>query len=72
MNLSDKFLTFATDCKRMAKFTHTPEDKAVWRQMSERWLRCAELFEQETSAAHHSHSAKRHRTPARGWAHEGI
>jgi hypothetical protein len=72
MNPSEKFVTFAAECTLMAKFTHTPEDKAVWRRMSERWLRCAELYDQETAAAHYAHLAKRHRTLARGWGHEGI
>jgi hypothetical protein len=72
MNPSEKFVTLAAECKLMAKYTHSPKDKAVWRQMSERWLRCAELSDQETSAAHHSHLAKRHRTPTRDWAHEEI
>jgi len=72
MNPSEKFVTFAAECKLMAKFTHTPKDKAIWRQMAERWLRCAELSDQETSAAHYSHLAKRHRTPGRSEAHEGI
>jgi hypothetical protein len=72
MNPSEKFVTFAAECKLMAKFTHTPEDKAVWRRMAERWLRCAELSERETSAAHHAYLAKRQRTTARGWTHEGI
>ena len=72
MNPSERFVTFAAECEVMAKWAHTPEDKAVWRQMSERWLRCAELCDQETSAAHCTHLAKRHRAPARDWAHEGI
>jgi hypothetical protein len=72
MNPSEKFVTFAAECKLIAKFTHTPEDKAEWKQMSERWLRCAELSDRETSAAHHAYLAKRHRTPARSWTREGV
>jgi hypothetical protein len=72
MNPSEKFVTLAAECKLMAKFTHTSEDKAVWRRMAERWIRCADLYDQETSAARYFHLAKRHRTPARDWAHEGI
>jgi hypothetical protein len=72
MNSSEKFVAFAAECKLIAKLTHTPGDKAVWRQMSERWLRCAALSLQETSTARYSHLAKRHRTPARDGAHEGI
>jgi hypothetical protein len=72
MNPSEKFVTFAAECKLMAKFTQTQEDKAVWRRMAERWIRCAELSDREISAAHLAYLAKRHRTPARGLAHEGI
>jgi hypothetical protein len=68
MNPSEKFVTFAAECKLMAKFTQTPEDEAVWRRMADRWLRCAKLSDREIAAAHHAHLAKRHRTPARGWA----
>ena len=72
MNPSEKFLNCAVECQLVAKWAHTPEDKAVWIQMAERWLRCAELYDHESSAAHYAHLAKRHRAPARDWAHEGI
>jgi hypothetical protein len=68
MNASEKFVRFAAECERMAKFTHTAENKAAWIRMAERWLRCAELYDRETSAAHHANLAKRHRTPAHSWA----
>jgi len=35
----------------MARFARELQDKVTWGQMSERWLRCAELSEKETRAA---------------------
>jgi hypothetical protein len=69
MNPSEKFLRFAAECELMAKFTHSPENRTVWTRMAERWLRCAQLYESECSAAHSAGSARRHRTPAHSWAH---
>lgn len=69
MNPSEKFLRFAAECEFMAKFTHSPENRAVWTRMAERWVRCAQLYESECSAVHSAGSAKRHRTPAHSWAH---
>ena len=63
MNPSEKFLRFAAECEFMAKFTHNPENKTVRSRMAERWLRCAEFFESQNSAAHRSSSAKHHRKP---------
>jgi hypothetical protein len=52
----------------MAKFTHSPENKTVWTRMAERWLRCAQLYERESSAVHSASHAKRRRMPAQSWA----
>ena len=51
MHPSEEFLKHAAECKRMAQFAREPQDKVTWRQMSERWLRCAERSEKETRAA---------------------
>jgi hypothetical protein len=64
MNLSENFAKFAAECELMAKFTRIPENRTVWIRMAERWLRCAELNDRQTSAAHDANLAKRHRTPA--------
>jgi len=69
MNPSEKFLRFAAECELMAKFTRSPENKTVWTRMAERWLRCAQLYDREASAAHTSMAAKRHRSPNHSWAH---
>jgi hypothetical protein len=69
MNTSDKFLRFAAECKFMVKLTRNPESKAVWSHMAECWLRCAELYARQSSAARYGSSTKRHRKPIYSWAH---
>jgi hypothetical protein len=64
MNPSESFVRFAAECELMAKSTCISENKIVWIWMAERWLRCAELNDHQTSAAHDANLAKRHRTPA--------
>jgi hypothetical protein len=68
MNPSEKFLRFAAECELMAKFTHSPENKAVWTGMAERWLRCAQLYDRESASVRSAVSAKRHRAPVHSWA----
>ena len=51
MDASEEFLKHAAECKRMARFARELQDKVTWRQMSERWLRCAEWSEKEARAA---------------------
>ena len=69
MNLSDKFMRFAAECELMAKLARSPENKTVWVRMAERWVRCAQLYDRETSAARDGSRAMRHRTPAHSFAH---
>ena len=69
MNTSEKFLRFAAECEFMAQFTHNPKNKSVWSDMAERWLRCAELFDRQSSSAHYGNSTKRHQKSTRTWAH---
>ena len=45
MNTSDRFLRFAAECEVMAKFSRTPENRAVWNGLAERWVRCAKLMD---------------------------
>jgi hypothetical protein len=51
MHPREEFLRHAAECELTAKFARKPEDKATWKQMAERWLRCAELFTKESFAA---------------------
>lgn len=69
MNASDRFLRFAAECEVMAKFTRSPQSKAVWTGLAQRWLRCAELMDHEREAVHQANPPKRHRTSLRNLAH---
>jgi hypothetical protein len=40
---SEEFLRHAAECRRVAKSTQDPRDRAFWVRMAERWNRCAEL-----------------------------
>ena len=69
INPPEEFLKHAAECELMAKFARKPEDKESWRRMAERWLRCAELVDRQSSEAHDASVVKRHRKPVRSWAH---
>jgi hypothetical protein len=69
MDTADKFLRFAAECRFMAKLTDNPQSKTVWSQMAERWLRCAELLDRQSSATHYGSSSKRHRKGTHAWVH---
>jgi hypothetical protein len=68
MNTSEKFYRFAAECEFMAKLTHNPKNKTVWTDMAERWIRCAEVFDRQSSAEHDG-SMKRHRKTTHYYAH---
>ena len=44
---SENFIRRAAECDCMAKLSRDPENKKVWRRMAERWVRCAELAQQQ-------------------------
>jgi hypothetical protein len=69
MHTTDRFLRFAAECEVMAKFTRSPENKAVWNGLAQRWLRCAELMDQEQASVRLASAAKRHRTFLHNLAH---
>jgi hypothetical protein len=69
MNTTEKFYRFAAECEFMAKLTHNPKNKTIWTHMAERWVRCAELFDRQSSVAEHDGSMKRHRKTTHHWAH---
>jgi hypothetical protein len=60
MNPSEEFMRHAAECESMAKFTRDPQSRATWSHMAERWVRCAELFDSQSAAAHHA-PPRRHR-----------
>ena len=60
-----EFIRHAAECESMAKFSRDPEGKKVWRRMAERWIRCAELAQEQDSFS------QGHRKPKEGrirWA----
>jgi len=61
MYLPDEFLKHAADCQRMAKIASDPTAKATWRQMSQRWLKCADWARNEDSLASNAAWTRRHR-----------
>jgi hypothetical protein len=71
MNPSEEFLRHAADCQRMAKFTRDPLSRATWNRMAERWVSCAERFNNEMQAAHRSPTKQHHRrAPAADSLHQ--
>jgi hypothetical protein len=60
MNTSDRFLRFAAECEVMAKFSRSPENRAVWSGLAERWIRCAKLMDHQDSESHSRRFLKRH------------
>jgi hypothetical protein len=57
----DEFLKHADDCQRMAKAARHPATKATWRQMSQRWVQCAERAKDEDAIANNAVWSRRHR-----------
>jgi hypothetical protein len=69
MDASERLLRFAAECELMAKVTRDRENKTVWRGMAQRWIRCAELVEQQSSLAHAASSMKQRGKAALALAH---
>jgi hypothetical protein len=42
VDITEKFLNHAGECRRMARFTHDLETRAVWNRMADRWFALAE------------------------------
>ena len=70
MNTSDRFLKFAAECQVMAKFSPSSENRAVWRGLAQRWIRCAELMEHQDSEDGSRRSLKRHLKEVRPVGHQ--
>ena len=60
MNTSDRFVRFAGECEVMAKFSRTPENRAVWSGLAERWICCAKLMDHRDSEDRSRRFFKRH------------
>ncbi len=69
MNTSEKFLRFAAECEFMADLTRNTENRTVWKAMAKRWLRCAELLDNQSASAPYIRSTKQQRKPTHSGAH---
>jgi hypothetical protein len=72
MHTTDRFLRFAAECEVMAKFTRSPENKAVWNGLAQRWLRCAELMDQEQANAHQANPVRGQRAVRQDMRHQDM
>jgi len=69
MAATENFLKFAEECEEMAKRTNDREGKLAWRELAQRWRRCAEERQSKDAqqASHYrAHQAKQHHQPAHG------
>jgi hypothetical protein len=66
MDASETFLRFAAECELMAKVSSTAEGRSTWRGMAERWVRCAELSQQQSLSAR-TRPVTRRRQPEHGF-----
>ena len=69
MTPSEQFLRHAAECELMSKSTPSVDDKEVWKRLAVRWIRCAESYKNQSSAATHAKSVKLHRRVSGRWAH---
>ena len=69
MDTSERFLRFAAECELMAKAARDRENKTVWRSIAQRWIRCAELVEQQNALALAAHAMKHRGKAAVALAH---
>ena len=69
MSPSEEFRRHAAECKSMAGFLHDPGSRATWNSLAERWLRCAERYEQQLTLTHQDKKKKLHRRSGRQLTH---
>jgi hypothetical protein len=61
MDIIEKFLEHAGECRRMARFTRDLQTKIVWNRMADRWLM---LAAKEKSRSKHLSEMRALRTQA--------
>jgi len=49
----------------MAGFLHDPNSRATWISLAERWMRCAERYDEQLTSTHQDKKAKLHRRGSR-------
>jgi hypothetical protein len=66
---AEEFIRHAAECKSMADASRDRENKKVWSRMAERWMRCAELAQQQDPLRQGRSKRKLDRKPALARAH---
>jgi hypothetical protein len=51
MTPSETFRKHATECGNMAHGLRDPASRAMWTSMAARWMQCAQLYENQLTAA---------------------
>jgi hypothetical protein len=69
MSPSEEFRRHAAECRSMAGFLHDANSRAMWMSLAERWLRCAERYEQQLTSTQNEKTAKYHRRGGRRLSH---
>jgi hypothetical protein len=54
MYLITEFRRYAQECRDMAEMSRNKLEKDQWKQLVERWLRCAENLDREGAAREHT------------------
>jgi hypothetical protein len=67
MTRSEEFRSYAAECDRMVNYTRDPDGRAIWKCMSARWQRAAELEEKHDAPAR-SNAPLRHGDSELRWA----
>jgi hypothetical protein len=68
MHTAEELLKRAAECERMAAVTRDLGSKVTWKEMADRWHRCADTAAADSLAAARHSPATRHRQPIPGWA----
>ena len=63
MDIVEKFQNHADEGRRMARFTHDLESKAVWNRMADRWLTLAANEKVRTLQLAETRHRRGHTTP---------
>jgi len=59
MDPTTEFRRHADECRRMATAAASLADRTEWKQLAERWQRCAELAEAENKAIMNARPSRR-------------
>jgi hypothetical protein len=57
---AEEFRKFASECLANARSSRSRDSKATWDHMATRWMRCAEISEQQAAVAKLDRMERRH------------